>query len=412
MGMFTYTLDQPSTDVKENKRLGYRIPRSVLLPPYLSQNPYYVDYAQSLDDVLGPAVDEKTEILANLRNMWVTDPTLEQKILTNQMLDFSDWPQFERPIAVKQVNALGMKLQSAGLITDDQYQTISRWIGQYWFGKGTQSFIDFINYCLSVQLTVQRLWTQDYVSFVPDGDPSIGTAIWNGGTWYPTSHVSISAAGGLRQIDPASLALFFYEIANYNLVLQSIDLSYDLWMVDHIAPGYTTATIVAAAMYAVQDITMSNFARFGASPPSTYSTDPSVNTKIYMPAGAPSIYMLAAPSSWLIQGDKKFPVYSYTDQQLTTGPDVPTNVMGGASTNGQVNGFRLLAGPVSWVPIPTSPSSPGRVPGYSATPSQSTIGTAVTAMVGAQRKYILANPAGFADLGGTGYLSPYWNLTD
>jgi len=30
-----YSLDGPSIDPKVNKRLGYRTPRTVLLPPYL-----------------------------------------------------------------------------------------------------------------------------------------------------------------------------------------------------------------------------------------------------------------------------------------------------------------------------------------------------------------------------------------
>lgn len=273
MGLFDYTTQVPTEDPVENKILGYRTPRSVLLPPYLSSNSYFVEYTEAIDDVLGPEVDEKTEILDSLRNMWPTDPSLAKDFIYAQptgydaegrpivpMIPFEAWPQFERPIMVRQVNALGMKLQSAGLISDDQYQIISRWVGQYWFGKGTQSFIDFINYCLSATLVVERLWTQDYVNFVPDGDASIGTPIWLGGTWYPTSHVDIVAKGGLQNIDPSSLIAFFYEIANYNLVLNSLILSYTMYMVDHLEAGYTDATIVAMGLWAVnKSIVLANF---------------------------------------------------------------------------------------------------------------------------------------------------------
>jgi hypothetical protein len=94
--------------------------------------------------------------------MWVTNPPLEQQIadqvsgtgtdpvtglpfMGGHLIDFDQWSQPERDILAKQVNALGMKLANAGVLTDDSYQAISRWVGMYWYGKGTRSFIDFIN---------------------------------------------------------------------------------------------------------------------------------------------------------------------------------------------------------------------------------------------------------------------------
>lgn len=407
-----YSLDTPSTDIAENKRLGYRVPRNVLLPPYLALTPYYTEYSDTIDEVFSTTVDQPTEILAKLRNVWPTVPSTEQIIENHELLNFSDWPQFEREILVHQVNSLGMKLQTAGILSDDQYQIISRWVGQYWFGKGTESFINFINYCLGSSLSVQWLWTQDYVTFLPDGDPGIGTPIWKGGTWYPTSHVSINAAGGLASLDPQTLVAFFYEIANYNLVLQSLNLTFNLWIVDKIAPGYTDAQIVAMGMYEVANITLANFAQFGAPAPTIYNVDPAQSTNIWIPSGAPSTYMLASPTSWIIQGNKKFPVYSPHDQQITNGSDVPTTVMGGASTNGQASGYRLVWGPVTWVQVPGTDPGTSMVPGYSVMPIQSSSTVLPTVMVGSQRQYILTNPAGFADIGNTGYLTPYWNLTD
>ncbi|MDN3123421.1 hypothetical protein P0E82_13950, partial [Enterococcus faecalis] len=148
--IYKYQVDWPSTDSTENRRLGYRYPRSILLPPYLAANPYYVDYTNAIDNVFEGQVDIKTEILQNLRNMWVTNPPLEQQIadqvsgtgtdpvtglpfMGGHLIDFDQWSQPERDILAKQVNALGMKLANAGVLTDDSYQAISRWVGMYWY---------------------------------------------------------------------------------------------------------------------------------------------------------------------------------------------------------------------------------------------------------------------------------------
>lgn len=417
-GLFTYDLDTPSDDHRENVRLGYRVPAAVLLPPYLMGNPYFLQYMEAVDEVFGPMVDEKIEILRNLRNMWPTDPDLEASIAQNAlsteqvMLDNSQWPKFERNITVKQVNALGMNLQSAGLITDDQYQAISRWAGQYWFGKGTQSFIDFINYCLNIGLFVQPLWTQDYSNFLPEGDPGIGTAIWDGGTWYPTSHVTIEAPGGLPTTSPNDLALFFYEIANYNLVLQAVDLRFDLRFVTDLHQNQTSAAIVAMGLWADNVVVMANGARFGWNQPPTQDLGSAIPTSGLISPSATNYQLMSAPSSWANIDGMVVPVYSESSRVATTGPDVPTTVCGPAVGSVPASGFTLLYGPDTWVAMPNSGErNTARLPGFSSTPVSKAVSrdSIPTTIVGAQRAFILCNPDGFADVSGTGYLTPYWN---
>lgn len=217
-----------SETYKFNKRNGIKIPRSTLLPPYLATNPYYQEYIESVDTIYGPSLDDKISVLSNIRNMWVQNPDMESVIQAHELMQPELWSTPERAIVVKQVNMLGMKLENAGIVTDDAYQTIARFVGLYWFGKGTESFMDFINYCLSSALRVDTLWTKDYVDFQIEGSSNIGTPIWEGGEWYPTTHVTITAKGGLFGLDILTLNKFFYEIANYNLVLYAIDQNYDM----------------------------------------------------------------------------------------------------------------------------------------------------------------------------------------
>lgn len=240
---------------KYNKRHGIKVPRSTLLPPYMSSNPYFVEFTDAMDAIYGPTVDSKLSVLSNIRNMWVQNLDTEVAAETGVMMPPTTWSTPERPLVVKQVNMLGMKLENAGIVTDDAYQTIARFVGMYWFGKGTAGFIDFINYCLSSDLKVENQWTDDYVTFWPEGSHNIGVPIWEGGTWYPTTHVVVAAEGGLRGLDIVTLQKFFYEIANYNLVLLAIDQRFDMPIVAR--PGDDGTIVMAVGLFCDNNVPIS-----------------------------------------------------------------------------------------------------------------------------------------------------------
>lgn len=398
----------PYIDPKINRRLGYKTPRSILLPPYLAFNQYYVDYTNAMDAVYGPTIDSKIDILANIRNMWVTNPAMEQKVLDHEMLVPFDWSQPERALLVKQVNLLGMKLQTAGIVSDTSYQTIARFVGQYWFQKGTQAFISFINFCLSSNLQAINLWTDDYVNFVEVGDPSIGTPIWQGGTWYPTTHVTISAnAGDLANVDLVTLTTFFYEIANYNLVLNNIDSSYKMEVVANL--GDLNAQIVAMGFVGDTGVVISNLFSYGASAPPIQNTMGALPTTYLAPNGTPvnfaNTFVLGQPSAWATDfTGKKLPVYSTASQAITSGASIGSNVMADVPASQ----YSILYGPVTWIPVPGSSLSTARIPAYS-TNSFTVIPNSEisTYMVGLDRSCVLANPVGFTELS-PGLFTPYW----
>lgn len=412
---YIYTTDPPSSDPAENRRLGYRTPRSILLPPYMATNPLFVDFMDAIDEVFEPLVDQKTEILGDLRNMWVTNVDLENnQIAESQLIPFEAWSQPERDLLVKQVNALGLKLQNAGIISNDSYQVISRWAGMYWFGKGTHAFIDFINYCLSSSLSVTKLWTQDYVTFVPEGDPSIGTPIWEGGPWYPTTHVSIVASGGLQQLDIKTLVSFFYEIANYNLVLYSVQLSYDMWITDDSTFQRTDAEIVAIGLWADSVIVMSNVFQFGADSPPVFDTEPSIPVGAY--TTTPTLtnlsgsYILSQPTAWIMDtSGKKVPAYTAQDQGLTENSQLPTTFCGNQPA--ETDQVLMIFGPVQWIPVPGSSRSDARIPVFSSVPVPRTaaLNAIPTQVVGNLRGNFLCNPTGWTEVvPGSGKYTPYW----
>lgn len=224
-----FTMDYPSVDLKENRRLGYRLPIRAILPAYISSNPYFADFCDSIDTVFDDLVYEKAKGLGELRNMWLENPELERKVQDAEMLTLEDWTIPEREIVAKQLNNLGLELgQSMTLFTDDDLLSLCRFLGLYWFEKGTQAFVDFINYCCGTHFSLSNTWTKDYSEFFVEGDEAIGTPIWEGGDWYPTTHVVFKSEDINTEV--RLVTILFNEIANYNLVLYSIEIEDDFVM--------------------------------------------------------------------------------------------------------------------------------------------------------------------------------------
>lgn len=265
MTTFTYTLDPPFEDPVENKRAYYRLPRSILLPPYLENNPYFVEFCEAIDEVFDSPVEAATFALQNIRNVWATNKLTEERIAAGEMIDFTEWGGVDHATNVRQVNNLGLNISTAEAVDDTAYRALSKFIGSYWFDKGKNSAIDFLNYCLGTNIKIVPLWTKDYVTFHPypgDSETFIfssgrrpasdfypvrvhsvvgGYNIdgYNGGVgtslqqyfspaatpdppaWFPTTHVDIILPVDTA-VPPDVIGRLFYEIANYNLVINSI----------------------------------------------------------------------------------------------------------------------------------------------------------------------------------------------
>lgn len=228
MTIYTYEVDLPYVVPEQNKREFYKLPRSLLLAPYLATNPYFVDYANAIDHVFDYVIEARIDALTQIRNMWVTTKSIEKKVKDHMMIDFIDWGGPERAVIVQQVNLLGMKLANAGVVSEGAYRAIAKFLGAYWFGKGKAAAIDFLNFCLGGGLTITRLVTEDYVHFYPETSAAVGAFVYDNppGPWFPTTHVQIGMPSGYG-VDPVTLGSFFYEICNYNLVLYAISQTFE-----------------------------------------------------------------------------------------------------------------------------------------------------------------------------------------
>lgn len=252
---YTYTINLPTQDPVANARKFVKLPRSILLPPYLKINPYFVEFTDSIDQIFDAPIEAKVKALSNLRNVWATSKTTEETIASGHIVPIAYWGGPDRATVVKQVNLLGLRLIDAGLLSDTSYRTMARFIGQFWFEKGRGSLIDFLNFCTNTGFSMVTLWTNDYVNFLAEGHSGIGATIYSGGSWYPTTHVQLRMHGLATTTDIQVVASFFYEVANYNLVLDSINQMIDMDIVNctltaPIVPN-ATAKIVATGVSSV-----------------------------------------------------------------------------------------------------------------------------------------------------------------
>jgi hypothetical protein len=206
--------------------------RSKLLPPYLDDVQAWLDLADSIDEVYKVKIDDPIKFLAKLRDTWIIPDDVMEKVSQNEILDLTDYTLYEREILIKQANMLGFDFRQSDLINDEDYQRITRNLSLYWYEKGTPKFVDFMGFVLNCLMQVIYLWSEvqntpegpQYGPFLPEGDPGIGTPVYQpGGTWFPTTHVQVA-------FDPFKFAsvsfdkmlALFYAIANYNLVVDSL----------------------------------------------------------------------------------------------------------------------------------------------------------------------------------------------
>lgn len=222
--MSIFTEDYPDVGIDRALRLGYKLPFKTIMPSYIKNTKFFSDLFDAIDEVFDKHVYNQIFLLKNIRNMWLSNPQLEQKIMdAKELISLEDWTLPSNEVVVKQLNTLGLQLgKSASLFNNKDYLAFCRFIGQYWYEKGTGTFMDFVNFCCGADYTFVNAWTKDYSKFYKEGDSAIGTPIWEGGEWYPTTHVRFVSKNNYNA-DVHIIAVLFNEIANYNLVLASIE---------------------------------------------------------------------------------------------------------------------------------------------------------------------------------------------
>lgn len=190
--------------------------RSVLLPDSLN-TPFWRTLLDSVDLVWQDDIDNKIKDIYRINEALRFDATEDFELTSETNINVMD-----RETAIKKLNSLGLKLRTTEGISNEALTRLCANISMYWFSKGSRQFIPFLSYTLGVRISVVQLYTSDYITFLEEGNPGIGTTIYDGGTWYPTSHVHVYVdPSTLVQTDLQSLIDVFFAVAPYTIVVHS-----------------------------------------------------------------------------------------------------------------------------------------------------------------------------------------------
>lgn len=197
--------------------------RSLLLPKYLLDNSVWTDMSKAIDKVFKGKVDDPARYIQWIRDYFIQDEAMKQGVETStRLLSLDSFNDYDRVLLIRLANLVGFSFRNSSDIADTDYLRILRNLPNYWYSPGNASFIDFFSLMLNSPFEIVNMWTEDYKTFVPEGSAQIGTKIYNGGTWYPTTHVEISYDAIKFPVSFNKVIEFFYYIDPYNLVLKAV----------------------------------------------------------------------------------------------------------------------------------------------------------------------------------------------
>ena len=208
-----------------------------LLPNYMKVD-RWLDLADSIDSVFGLDHGLQKKLLGYIRHQFIPNNYVDQKAADGLMIDYLEWDMPDRTTAALQTELDGLKLTDASYVGQYGFVNLHRNIGTFWYSKGLGDFVDFISFTLNTRIQMVNLWTEDYVNFLPEEDfrRSGNVPVYSGGTWYPTSHVRLRFNSEELSLTYQELLVrLFYDISNFNLVLNAVEELNNMWIAESTA---------------------------------------------------------------------------------------------------------------------------------------------------------------------------------
>lgn len=171
------------------------------LPDELRENPFWRDFGNAVSDVLDTFVDGPRRQLRHIR----------------------DADYLPRKLQIRSLRQKGINFFSDTLSIDDIVR-LNRFVGLYWPGKSTKEFDRFLSYFLNIRVDLTQLWndTQTDVFNVFEDKP-LGLKLWEGGSWWPTSHIKATFdVENNPNLKIDDLVKLFYILAPIQLVLYRV----------------------------------------------------------------------------------------------------------------------------------------------------------------------------------------------
>jgi hypothetical protein len=293
-----------------------RLPRSILLPEFFKSYPHWMEFADAIDEAM-EGFDLSCTSLARVREVIHLSDEAKISILNGSVVEESALDHFDRETMCRTLTLLGCPIRDFTIFTDDQLFRILQHLPTYWYSKGGPEVGEFLSFVLGVDISLTQMWTEDYVHFLPDQDPSVGRKIYEGGTWYPTSHVQLGVNPFLsRGLTPAQIRSFLDDLLNYNLVvshLESRSMHAVVQLSDPVVPTseFSGSRSLALSSFTVNTLVIPNDPEIvadvlllgGSGPPATPPIDPTLEScfEVVLTLGHPSrtaVGRVTSPSSW------------------------------------------------------------------------------------------------------------------
>jgi hypothetical protein len=203
--------------------------RTDLLPPMLESNPLWVEFAQAIETVWANiGIPQAISQLKTLRQpMVVSDLVISNALSEGKLININDTAIVERDTLVQTADLLGFRFYASNTLTDANFLMLCNQLAYYYNqGKGQMQWTDFLSFCLGTPFSVSNTWTNDYVTFYAEGDPRIGKPIYDGGTWYPTTHIIVNLdQTRFLGVDTRTLVDLIEYFDNIQLVIHLISIT-------------------------------------------------------------------------------------------------------------------------------------------------------------------------------------------
>lgn len=200
--------------------------RAILLPPYMTANPMWVDLALAVDELFAD-IDQGALQLRNLRNAYTLESPIQRGRVQNGLPLDESTSVSDMTTLLKQVGYCGLPLVKTDYLTSVQARMLFRHLPEYWYSKGTGGLAHFINYVLGTNLSFRTLWTSDYVTFETEPPTESENYLENGGSWYQTTHIQVdlgnsNSTSPLAGVSLSDFISFLDDISGYTLVVHSV----------------------------------------------------------------------------------------------------------------------------------------------------------------------------------------------
>ncbi len=208
------------------------------LPSYLHENPIWVALADALGNVFQQYLSTPTQQLMSVRDVNNFHPAAVAEATGTRMLDSTDatyqgqtWNS--KAVRISLATMVGMNFFNLSTITDETvYDNFVKYAVQFFPEQGTPSWPSFLGFATDTLISISQLWAQtdstgtQYINMTPAGSSAIGTPIWKGGTWFPTSHYDVTVLSNFGTTNLQQLTELLQFVAPINICFRNIGSQY------------------------------------------------------------------------------------------------------------------------------------------------------------------------------------------